>query len=88
MTASSSALNGDLFAPPLGTRTRYCFDPEIGGPTLTEVERVEADDVTHTVSLEAEVTDAALDPATALGDASTTLREISAQDRPDVCAEV
>ena len=59
-------LAGDLFAPPLGTRARYCFDPEIGGPTLAEIERVEADDVTRTVSLEAEVTDAALDPATAL----------------------
>lgn len=58
----------DLFAPPLGSRTRHCFDPETGGPTLTEVERVEADDVTRTVRLEAEVTDAALDPATALGD--------------------
>ena len=59
-------LADDLFAPPLGTRARYCFDPEIGGPTLAEIERLEADDVTRTVSLEAEVTDAALDPATAL----------------------
>jgi hypothetical protein len=59
-------LADDLFAPPLGTRARYCFDPEIGGPTLAETERLEADDVTRTVSLEAEVTDAALDPATAL----------------------
>jgi hypothetical protein len=61
-------LVGDLFAPPLGTSTRHCFDPETGGPTLSEVERVEADDVTRTISLEPEVTDAALDPATALGD--------------------
>jgi hypothetical protein len=58
----------DLFAPPLGTRARYCFDPDIGAPTLTEIERVEADDVTATVSLEPEVTDADLDPDTALRD--------------------
>jgi hypothetical protein len=58
----------DLFAPPLGTRARYCFDAEIGAPTLTEIERVEADDVTRAISIEPEVTDADLDPDTALRD--------------------
>lgn len=57
-----------LVAPPLGTLSRYCFDPETGAPTLTQVERVEADDETRVVELSAEVTDADLDPATALRD--------------------
>lgn len=57
-----------LVAPPLGTRSRYCFDPETGAPSLTEVERVEADDETRVVELSAEVTDADLDPDTALRD--------------------
>ncbi len=56
----------DLVAPPLGTLSRYCFDPETGAPTLTQVERVEADDETRVVDLSAEVTDADLDPDTAL----------------------
>jgi hypothetical protein len=58
----------DLVAPPLGTVSRYCFDPEIGAPTLTVVERVEADDETRIVRLAGEVTDADLDPDTALRD--------------------
>ena len=58
----------DLVAPPLGTLSRYCFDPETGAPTLTQVERVEADDETRVVDLTAEVTDADLDPDTALRD--------------------
>lgn len=58
----------DLVAPPLGTMSRYCFDPEIGAPSLTQVERVEADDETRVISLSGEVTDADLDPETALGD--------------------
>ena len=58
----------DLVAPPLGTLSRYCFDPETGAPTLTQVERVEADDETRVVQLSEEVTDADLDPDTALGD--------------------
>ncbi len=58
----------DLVAPPLGTCSRYCFDPETGAPTLTQVERVEADDETRVVQLSEEVTDADLDPDTALGD--------------------
>ena len=58
----------DLVAPPLGTLTRYCFDPETGAPSLTQVERVEADDETRVVGMSAEVTDADLDPATALRD--------------------
>ncbi len=58
----------DLVAPPLGTLSRYCFDPETGAPSLTQVERVEADDETRVVELSAEVTAADLDPATALRD--------------------
>lgn len=58
----------DLVAPPLGTLSRYCFDPAAGAPTLTEIERVEADDETRVVELSAEVTDADLDPDTALRD--------------------
>ena len=58
----------DLLAPPLGTLSRYCFDPETGAPSLTQVERVEADDETRVVELSPEVTDADLDPETALGD--------------------
>jgi len=57
-----------LVAPPLGTLSRYCFDPVTGAPSLTEVERVEADDETRVVELSAEVTDADLDPDTALRD--------------------
>lgn len=58
----------DLVAPPLGARARHCFDPETGAPTLTVVERVEADDETRVVELAGEVTDADLDPDTALRD--------------------
>jgi len=58
----------DLVAPPLGTLSRYCFDPETGAPSLTQVERVEADDETRVVEVSAEVTDADLDPDTALRD--------------------
>lgn len=58
----------DLVAPPLGTLARYCFDPGTGAPTLTDIERVEADDQTRVVQLDAEVTDADLDPDTALRD--------------------
>lgn len=57
----------EIIAPPLGTRARYCYDPATGAPTLTRIERVEADDETRTVSISAEVTDADLDPRTALG---------------------
>ncbi len=56
----------DLVAPPLGTTATYCFDPEIGAPTRISIERVEANDDTQVVSLTGEVTDAELDPATAL----------------------
>jgi hypothetical protein len=55
-----------IVAPPLGIVSRYCFDPETGAPTDTRVEAVEAVDVVHTLHLEAEVTDADLDPDTAL----------------------
>ena len=58
----------ELVAPPLGTRSVYCFDPATGAPTYTRVERVEADDETRVADLTATVTDADLDPATALGD--------------------
>lgn len=61
------ALNRPIVAPPLGTLARYCFDPATGAPTDTSFERVEADDVIHTVQLSTEVTDADLEPATALG---------------------
>jgi hypothetical protein len=47
--------------------SRYCFDEATGAPTDTHVEAVEAVDDIHTLQLEAEVTDADLDPATALG---------------------
>ena len=59
----------DLVAPPLGTLSRYCFDPETGAPSLAQVERVEADDETRVgPAVGPEVTDADLDPETALGD--------------------
>jgi hypothetical protein len=61
------ALAHRIVAPPLGITSRYCFDPETGAPTDTHVEAVEAVDDVHTLQLEAEVTDADLDPATALG---------------------
>jgi hypothetical protein len=57
----------EIVAPPLGIRSRYCFDPETGAPTDTRVEAVEAVDELHTVQLAGEVTDADLDPDTALG---------------------
>jgi hypothetical protein len=57
-----------LVAPPLGEVARYCFDPGTGAPTFTRIERVEADDETRLVSLSDEVTDADLDPDTALRD--------------------
>jgi hypothetical protein len=56
-----------MVAPPLGIVSRYCFDPETGAPTDTRVEAVEAVDEIHTVRLEPEVSDADLDPDTALG---------------------
>ena len=56
-----------MVAPPLGIVSRYCFDDETGAPTDTRVEAVEAIDEIRTVLLEAEVTDADLDPTTALG---------------------
>jgi hypothetical protein len=55
-----------MVSPPLGIRSRYCFDEEIGAPTETRIEQVEAVDQFTNVLLEAEVTDADLDPATAL----------------------
>ncbi len=56
-----------IVAPPLGNLTRYCFDDETGAPTETHVERDEADDDIVTTQLTGVVTDADLDPATALG---------------------
>jgi hypothetical protein len=61
------SLEHRIVAPPLGIVSRYCFDPATGAPTDTRVEAVEAVDVIHNVQLEAEVTDADLDPDTALG---------------------
>jgi hypothetical protein len=55
-----------IVAPPLGITSRYCFDEETGAPTRTRVEAVEAIDEIEVVQLEAEVTDADLDPTTAL----------------------
>ena len=56
----------EMVSPPLGVVARYCFDEELGAPTFVRVEQVEAIDEAVTVSLEAEVTDEDLDPATAL----------------------
>ena len=60
-------LTRTIVAPPLGNLTRYCFDDATGAPTETHVERDEADDDIVTTQLSGEVTDADLDPATALG---------------------
>ena len=56
-----------IVAPPLGIRSRYCFDEATGAPTQTRVEAVEAVDEFQVVEIQAEVTDADLDPTTALG---------------------
>jgi hypothetical protein len=56
------ALARTLPAPPLGERATFCFDPDLGAPTLTRIERVEADDETVTVAVTGEVTDADFDP--------------------------
>jgi hypothetical protein len=56
----------DLVAPPLGLEATYCFSSAIGAPTRTSIHRVEADDETRVLTLDAEVTDADLDPDTAL----------------------
>lgn len=55
-------------APPLGEVARYCFDPATGAPTSTRIERPEATDEYTLVDLEAEVTDADLDPEDAWRD--------------------
>jgi hypothetical protein len=52
----------EMVAPPLGVRSRYCFDPETGAPTLSRVESVEAVDTVRTIQVQDEVTDADLDP--------------------------
>jgi hypothetical protein len=61
------SLQREMVAPPLGIVSRYCFDAATGAPTDQRVEAVEAVDVIDVVQLAGEVTDADLDPATALG---------------------
>lgn len=58
------SLARQLPAPPLGTLATFCFDADVGAPTLTRVERPEAVDVTRTVQLDEVVTDTDLDPTT------------------------
>jgi hypothetical protein len=76
VTADPDTEDGDCFdlglahrivAPPLGVTSRYCFDEDTGAPTHTVVEAVEATDDIRTIQLDTVVTDAQLDPATALG---------------------
>jgi hypothetical protein len=61
------SLTRSIVAPPMGTLARYCFDDATGAPTVTHIERVEADDDIVTTQISDVVTDADLDPATALG---------------------
>jgi hypothetical protein len=56
-----------IVAPPLGNVARYCFDGATGAPTVTHIERDQADDDIVTTQISDVVTDEDLDPATALG---------------------
>ena len=53
-------------APPLGFRARFCFDADTDAPTLTTIERVEANDETRTLTITTEVDAADLDPERAI----------------------
>ncbi|HYF46655.1 MAG TPA: hypothetical protein VD926_10635 [Acidimicrobiales bacterium] len=60
-------LTKPIVAPPLGNLARYCFDDATGAPTVTHIERIEADDDIVTRQISDVVTDEDLDPATVLG---------------------
>jgi len=66
-TCFELTLNKSLVAPPLGNLARYCFDDATGAPTVTHIERDEADDDIVTRQISDVVTDEDLDPATVLG---------------------
>lgn len=51
-----------VLSPPYGERARFCFDPDTGAPTRTEITRVQARDRTIATSVRSTVSDEDLEP--------------------------